>query len=886
MDKRQLFLIDGHALIYRSYFAFIRNPLMNSKGQNTSAVFGFANYIIKLLETYTCSYCAVVLDSSKPTFRHEMYTQYKANRQEMPDDLKSQIPIINEVIRALNIPVICEDGLEADDLIGTIARMAENEGFEVFLVTKDKDLMQLISPNVKMLAPEGTGTLQSIGENDVLEKMGVPPAKIVDYLALVGDSSDNIPGVPGIGPKNAIKILELCGSVDALLENSSILGNAKLIQKIEENRNDLKLSKELATLRTSSSPIDLETFKRGSVNGERCKELFRDLEFHSLIRKTMFGEPDAPDENIITINMEDHFEEVTEKLKAADYISIYFFLSCEDVINASVLGASFSINSNMSYTLTMQDNPGEQLLRLKDVFESEKIRKTGHDIKSIIQILKRYEITLRGISFDTMIAAYLLDPGKRDYSIDILCGEWLKKDLPPVLSLLGEGKNKVTRSQLPVKTIADYCAKVSSYLYQMKDLMMAKLDSSKLVPLLESIELPVARVLAEMELHGILINKELLGALSKEYGELLNHLSDDVFRLAGETFNLNSPKQIGEILFEKLQIPGSKKTKNGSHSTNAEILETLAPDYPVIGKILEYRELQKLCSTYIDALPMQINTLSARVHTTFNQTIAATGRLSSTNPNLQNIPIRSEEGRRIREAFVAQEGFTLISADYSQIELRILAHLSEDPFLIEAFRNDKDIHTLTASAIFSCFPEMVTADMRRAAKTINFGLMYGMGPMNLSRQLSVSFSDAKKFIETYFSQFPKIKTYMECSIQKVRDCGYSETMFGRRRFLPDINAANRVIREAAERTAVNTPVQGAAADIIKLAMISVDKEIKEHFPSARMLLQVHDELIFEVPLEIAESLKESVIAKMSTAAKLLVPLKVEAGIAQNWRFAH
>jgi DNA polymerase-1 len=420
----------------------------------------------------------------------------------------------------------------------------------------------------------------------------------------------------------------------------------------------------------------------------------------------------------------------------------------------------------------------------------------------------------------------------------------------------------------------------------MKSKMEEKLNDANLTSLFNSIELPVTSILAEMEQIGIIIDKGHLCGLSGEYGELLQQLSNEVFQIAGETFNLNSPKQIGEILFDKLQLPGAKKTKNGSHSTNADILESLAPDFPIVGKILEYRELQKLCSTYIDALPLQINQFSGRVHTTFNQTIAATGRLSSTNPNLQNIPIRSEEGRRIREAFIAEKGYVLMSADYSQIELRILAHLSADPFLIQAFREDKDIHTLTASAIFGCFPEMVTTDMRRAAKTINFGLMYGMGPLNLSRQLSISFGEAKKFIDTYFMQFPRIKNYMESSIQKVRDCGFSETIFGRRRYLPEINAKNRIIREAAERTAINTPVQGAAADIIKIAMINVDKKIKNVFPTARMLLQVHDELIFEVPEDIVEPFRSSIIEKMSTAVELSVPIKVESGVAQNWRSAH
>ncbi len=886
MNRPQLFLIDGHALIYRAYFAFIRNPLVNAKGQNTSAAFGFSNYIIKLLEKYNCTYCAVVLDSSKPTFRHEMYAQYKANRQEMPDELKSQIPIINDIIEAFRIPVIREDGLEADDLIGTLTKKAESEGFDVFLVTKDKDLMQLITPNVKMLAPEGTGTLLTIGIDEVKEKMGIPPEKIVDYLSLIGDSSDNIPGVPGIGPKNAIKILELCGNVDALLNDPSILGNAKLIQKIEEHKEALSLSKQLATLRLTPVTIGMESLKRGTIDGDRCKEIFRELEFHSLMRNPMFGESEISQINTSAITTEEQFTSMIEALQQCDNFSLNLFLSDENTINASVLGLAISIDGTTSCFLSFKDGDYSKLLRLKTFFESTAIRKIGHNLKSDIQVLKKHGISLQGIAFDVMIAAYLLDPGKRDYSIDILTVEWLKRDMPAIATLLGEGKSKIARSQLSSDAMADYCSKAAGLIYQMKSVMEGKLNDAHLSSLLITVELPVTSILAKMELSGILIDKEHLGTLSREYNDLLQKLSDEIFRLAGESFNLNSPKQIGEVLFDKLQIPTMKKTKNGSHSTNAEILEQLAPDYPIVGKILEYRELQKLCSTYIDALPLQISPLSGRVHTTFNQTIAATGRLSSTNPNLQNIPIRSETGRRIREAFIAEKGYTLLSADYSQIELRILAHLSEDPFLIEAFRDDRDIHTQTASAIFQCFPEMVTPDMRRAAKTINFGLMYGMGPLNLSRQLSISFAEAKKFIDTYFMQFPKIKNYMESSIQKARDCGYSETMFGRRRFLPEINAQNRVIREAAERTAINTPVQGAAADIIKLAMIDVDREIKTSFPTARMLLQVHDELIFEVPVAIVEPFRAAIVENMSNAATLSVPVKVESGVAHNWRSAH
>jgi len=893
MKEKKLYLIDGHALIYRAYFALAKNPLTNSKGIPTGAIYGFVNYLIRLIDSYSCPYMAVVMDSSVPTFRHKMYEQYKANRLAMPDDLRTQIPLIQEIVSAFNIPLIKKDGLEADDLIASLTRKAQADGFDVFLVTKDKDLMQLVGPHVRMLAPEGTGVFQVFETKDVIEKMGVGPEKIVDYLALIGDSSDNIPGVPSIGPKTAVKILETCGSVENILKDPSILTNAKLIQKITENIDALKISKELATLKFDADlTCDIDCLERPDPDREKCLAFFKELDLHSFMRNSLFGKADIMTFDNTVITEQKELDIYIKRIEENGSMSFYALIDDETARAAGIIGISIALDDKESIYIAVStgaDNKNREcpalLKAMQPVFENESIAKTGHDLKTVYQVLKNYGIVLKGISFDTMIAAYLLDPGKRASELESLIPQWLETE-HVIPADIAKGKKEKTLAGITIESLSAYCGKTACSIEILKQKLEEAIDKRGCVKLFREIELPLVTVLAELEWYGMLVDTKLLKTLSVEYTSKLNGLSAQVYEMAGMEFNLNSPKQVGEVLFDRLKLPSGKKTKSGTYSTNVDILENLAEKYPAVQKILDYREVQKLLSTYIDALPAQILPQSGRVHSSFNQTVTSTGRLSSTNPNLQNIPVRTDSGKRIREAFIAKPGSLLVSADYSQIELRILAHLSNDQFLIQAFLEDKDIHTQTASAIFGTFPEMVTSEMRRAAKTINFGLMYGMGPVNLARQLGISFGEAKSFIDTYFAQFPTIQKFMNSTIELARERGFTETLFGRRRYHPEINIQNRTIREAAERTAINTPVQGTAADIIKIAMIRIHEKMNKECTDARMLMQVHDELVFEVPQADADKFCQWVVTEMSSACKLNVPLKVEGGVGENWSLAH
>ncbi len=896
MDKKELYLIDGYALIYRAYYAFLKNPLTNSSGQPTGALYGFAGYLLRLLETYNCPYIAVAMDSSKPTFRHLMYNKYKANREEMPEELKLQLPYIRQFIDACNIPTVIQEGLEADDLIATLTLTAVDAGFDVFLVTKDKDLMQLVGPHVTMLAPEGSGTLLPFGVAQVIEKMGVGPERIVDYLALIGDASDNIPGVAGVGPKTALKILEQVENVEKLLENTAIIANPKLRQKIDENRELLILSKQLATLKTDSPIVfSLDELARQPVNGAACSKLLREMECLSLLKSPLFAAQTtapAPATNDVIVDTSESLAKLTAAVRERGSCAFLSLAHDASPINLERIGLSIAIDDATSFYLPLHHGSGNNLPAdavaafLREILASPSIRKIGHDVKREMHFAQQDNSELSGVAFDCMIAAYLLDPGKRAYDLPALIGQWLMQTADPLETLFTIGKQKRIGADIPVDEAAKTMCALTRSLVALEKKLRPLLHERNVQSLFETIELPLAAVLARLERQGVRVDVVYLKELSVEYGARLAAIAAELYAMAGEEFNINSPKQIGEVLFDRLHLPAPKRTKTGAHATGIEILEKLADEYPIARRILDYRELQKLLSTYIDALPAQVNVKSGRVHTSFNQTIAATGRLSSTDPNLQNIPIRSEDGKRIRDAFIPAEGALLVSADYSQIELRILAHLSNDPLLKQAFAEDKDIHTQTASAIYGIFPEMVTPEMRRAAKTINFGLMYGMGPINLARQIGVSFTEARQFIDAYFRQFPTIKRYMESTIESARKLGYTETLLGRRRYLPEINASNRMVREAAERTAINTPVQGTAADIIKIAMIDIDRAMPEHFPAAKMLLQVHDELVFEIPKENAEPFRDWVVKAMSSAYQLSVPLKVDAGIGKNWNEAH
>lgn len=892
MSDKHLYILDGHALAYRAYYAMIRNPLTNSKGQPTSAVYGFANYLIRIIEDYKCSYITVIFDSPKPSFRKEIYEEYKANRKEMPDDMKSQIPLIFDLVDYFNIPYFLKDGMEADDIIAYLSKKAEKEGFKVTLVTKDKDLMQLITDDVRMLAPETGGKFSIFGPKEVEEKMGVPPEKVLDLLTLSGDSSDNIPGLPKVGPKTALKILNKAESIDNLLNNPACVDNKKLQQKVEDGKELLLLSKRLVTLNHNTGlEIDLETLRAKKVNREKCADLFNELEFSSLMNNPIF---DVRMDTEFSVTVPQSLNELinyVNKIKKIGILSIDTETTGIDPRHSTLVGISMALDKAEAWYVPIAHDDGnnlpvnEVLDTLRPVLESESVRKVGQNLKFDYQVFKRAGISMRGIFFDTMIAAYLIEPGKRQYNMDSLAATWLNIKTISIETLIGKGRNQKSFATVPVSEAAHYSGEDAVIPLKLMEIFKPMLKERELENLFTSVEMPLVSVLAEMEWDGIKIDIDFLHNLSKEYGKQLADISQEIYSLAGEEFNLNSPKQVSEIFFNKLGLPRSKKTKTGL-STDVNALEKLASNYPIAQKMLEQREVQKLLSTYIDALPSQAGKKSSRVHTSFNQTIAATGRLSSTNPNLQNIPIRTEAGRRIREAFIASDGCQLLSADYSQIELRILAHLSKDDRLILAFKEDQDIHTQTASAMYGMFPEMVTPEMRRAAKTINFGLMYGMGPINLSRQLNVTYAEAQEFIDTYFEQFPTIHKFMESCKERARKNGYIETLLDRRRYLPDINIDNRRIREAAERVAINTPVQGTAADIIKIAMINIQKEIHSVCQDAKMLLQVHDELVFEVPEKNVNTFSDWVMEKMGGAYSLSVPLKVEVGSGKNWSLAH
>ncbi len=893
MSEKHLYLLDGHALAYRAFYAMIRTPLSSSEGVPTGAVYGFTNTILHLLDEYQCPYLAAVFDSPTPSFRQEFFEQYKANRSEMPDDMKTQMPMILDMVERFNIPVLRQNGLEADDLLAYLTLRAVREGYRVTLVTRDKDLMQLVGNGVDMLSPETGGGFIRITPEMVEKKMGVPPERIMDFLALTGDTSDNIPGVPGVGPKTAVKILAEVDSVEDLLVNPSKLSNDKLRKKIVENRATLELSSKLVKLKTDIDiAVELDSFVTREPDKLACLGKFQELNFSTFLKHRLFENRVETEFKITLVVRLEELDGIIETIREHGFVSIDTETTSTEPRCADLVGISLAVDSGRAWYVPVgHTEPASNLERdavlekLRPVLENVEIAKIGQNLKYDYQVFKGCDIILRGIQFDTMVAAYLIEPGKRQYGMEALAEKWLNIRIIPIEKLIGTGKKQKLFSEVPVAEAARYAGEDAVIPLRLREVLQPILEERELIELFEKIEMPLVSVLGEMEFHGVAVDCELLNRMSVEYTGRLEGISAEIYGIAGGEFNLNSPKQIAEILFTKLALPKSRRTKTGL-STNVDALEKLVDLHPIAERLLSYREVQKLLSTYIDALPVQILTESGRIHSSFNQTIAATGRLSCTNPNLQNIPIRTDDGRRIREAFMAAPGNALVSADYSQIELRILAHLSQDELLLEAFRNDMDIHTQTASAIYKVHPEFVQPEMRRAAKTINFGLMYGMGPINLSRQLKIGFKEARQFIDTYFEQFPTIKQFMDQSIEKSRELGYSETLLGRRRYLPEISAKSRQIREAAERIAVNTPVQGSAADIIKIAMVQIGREMPCEYPGAAMVLQVHDELVFEVPHARVTEFRDWVMYRMSGAYALDIPLKVDVGVGDNWAAAH
>lgn len=926
MNNNKLFLLDAYALIYRAYYAFIRNPRINSKGQNTSAVFGFVNTLEEILRKENPTHIAVVFDSPLPSFRHIKYEEYKAQREPTPEDIKASIPIIKEILQTYNIPILEIPGYEADDVIGTIAKKMATQKVNIYMMTPDKDYVQLVDDHIFIYKPRyGNNDFDILDKEKVLEKYSLShPMQMIDMLALMGDTSDNIPGCPGIGPKTAQKLLKEFGSVENILNNTDKLKGA-IKNKIEENKDRILFSKFLATIKTDV-PIEvkIEDFKRKEIDEEALKRIFEELEFRSLLTRVLKNEsqkngtkkpvqgmlfenettkfennttePHSLSENTPSIHSTQHtYRMVKEEKKLIELCnkicsqkSVCFDTETTGVnpLLSELVGLSFAYKEGEAYYVPIDDDREKAQQKVdifRPFFEDEKIEKVGQNIKYDILELRNYDIQVKGKLFDTMIAHYLINP-EIPHGMDYMAKMYLNYTTIHIDELIGpKGKNQKNMRDIDQETVCKYAAEDADITLKLKNILEKELRENKLEQLFNEIESPLIYVLADMEWTGVRLDLEALEQLAEEYRKEMNQIEKEIIEMAGIEFNINSPKQIGEILFDKMKIiDNPKKTKTGQYSTSENELEKLRSKHPIIEKILEQRSLKKLLSTYIEAFPQLINPKTGKIHTSFNQTATATGRLSSSNPNLQNIPIRDERGKEIRKVFIPDEGCTFLSADYSQIELRIMAHLSKDKNMIEAFNKGQDIHAATASKIFKIPLEEVTPDMRRKAKTANFGIIYGITPYGLSQRLGISRSDAKKLIEEYFTTFSGVKRYMDESIAKAREQGYVETIFGRKRFLPDINSQNAVVRGYAERNAINTPIQGSAADIIKVAMNKIYKRLSDGEYKSKMILQVHDELDFNVHMNELDEVKNIVVYEMENAYPLVVPLKTDCNHGANW----
>jgi len=878
--SKKLFLVDGSSFCYRAYYAI--KELSTTKGQPTNAIYGFVNMLNKLIKEEKPDYLAVAFDVAGPTFRHKRFEEYKAGRIPMPDRLTSQIPLIKEILAAYNISIFEKEGYEADDLLATVAKRLEDEPVEVYIATGDKDALQLVDRKVKVYSPHKEVIIYD--EAWVKERYGVSPEGMTEIMALMGDQIDNIPGVPGIGEKTAVELIGRFGSLENLLSNIDKIENRKQGELLRRYAQQARMSKELATVdRNVPLEVDLEGLKRKVPNNVELFEIFRELEFKSLLKEF------APKEarrgaDYKLISSRDQFDRFLEKLKNVKGFTLDFETTDQDPMKAKPIGCAFSWKASEAYyvPLNIEELDKDYVLeKLKPIFEDENIKKYGQNIKYEVVILAGLGIELNGVAFDTMIASYLLNPSKLNHNLDDISLEWLGHKMIALEELIGKGKDKRSLEQVDLRKVCEYGCEDADITMRLKEILEVELRQKNLYDLFWNVEIPLVGVLARMEMAGVIVDSRLLGKMSDDMARDLVKLTEQIYDMAGEEFNINSPKQLSHILFEKLKLPVVKRTKTGA-STNVEVLVKLAKAHALPRRLLEYRELSKLKSTYIDALPQLVNQRTGRVHTSFNQTVTATGRLSSSQPNLQNIPIRTESGRKIRKAFVAKEGAVLLSCDYSQIELRILAHLSGDENLIKAFRDDLDIHTHTASLIFGVKEEDVTPRMRDQAKTVNFGINYGMSPYGLSKSLGIDVDEAAEFIDAYFAKYPKVKEYIANQIELARSKGYVTTLFKRRRYIPEINNQNRSIREFAERTAINTPVQGSAADLIKLAMIHIDRILRMKRLKTKMILQVHDELVFEVP-KVELSIVEAIVKeKMEKVIELKVPIKVKIKVGRNW----
>lgn len=923
MKEMKLFLIDAYALIYRSYYAFIKNPRINSKGVNTSAIFGFVNSMEDVFKREQPSHVAVAFDPKGPTFRHEAYQEYKAQREETPEVIRFSVPIIKQIIESYHIPILEVPYYEADDVIGTIAKQAQKKGFDVYMMTPDKDYGQLVDEHIFMYRPKFGGDYEVLGVQDILEKYKLKStAQVIDLLGLMGDTADNIPGCPGIGEKTAQKLLDTFGSIDNLLENTNQLKGAQK-KKVEESKEQILFSKFLATIKTDV-PItfDADACKRQEPDKDGLIKIYTDLEFRNFIQKlngesknisvsnseaylqfdlfSAESETDASQEvlDITTVQHTYHLADTEEKQNIlsellAKQSSFAFDTETEglDALNAPLVGMSFAIKKHEAWYVPIPSDSHmaqETIDRFALVLSDKNIMKIGQNIKFDILALRKYGIKVNGPLFDTMIAHYLLNP-ELHHGMDYLAETYLNYKPVPIERLIGpKGKKQGSMRNVPIDEIKEYASEDADITLQLKSYFEPLLKQEEVEDLFYEMEMPLIYVLAEMEATGVKVDTQALKQSSAILSNQLADLECEIHELAGCEFNINSTRQVGEVLFDKLQLDSkAKKTKTGGYSTSEDVLEKLRLKHPIVNKLLEYRSIKKLLSTYIDALPELINPITGKIHTSYNQAVTATGRLSSTNPNLQNIPVRDELGREIRKAFIADnDDCTFFSADYSQIELRIMAHLSGDPHMVEAFCEGEDIHAATAAKIYGISPDEVSSDMRRKAKTANFGIIYGISVFGLAERLDISRGEAKELIDGYFKSYPKIREYMEESIRIAKEKGYVETIFKRKRFLPDINSHNAIVRGYAERNAINAPIQGSAADIIKLAMIHIHKRFEEEHLRSRMILQVHDELNFNVWKDELDKVKKIVLEGMEQVIKLKVPLIADYGEGENWLVAH
>ena len=933
-QNSKLFLLDAYALIYRAYYAFIKNPRINSKGFNTSAILGFVNTLEEVLKKENPTHIGVAFDPPGPTFRHEAFEQYKAQREETPEAIRLSVPIIKDIIKAYRIPILEVAGYEADDVIGTLATEAGNQGITTYMMTPDKDYGQLVTDHVFMYRPKyGDKEFEVMGVEQVKAKFDIQsPAQVIDMLGLMGDSSDNIPGCPGVGEKTAQKLIAEFGSIENLLEHTDQLKGA-LKTKVETNREMIIFSKFLATIKVDV-PIRLEmnSLVREQADEDTLRKIFEELEFRTLMERifkkesspaspiagTLFNQENGPVQgnlfeeftpdhtneekksNLESLNSlsydyqlidtEEKRNEIIKKLLTSEILALDTETTGTDPMDAELVGMSFSITENQAFYVPVPAEREEAIKIVREfepVFKNEKSLKVGQNIKYDMLVLQNYGIEVRGKFFDTMVAHYVLQPELR-HNMDYLAEIYLHYQTIHIEELIGpKGKGQKNMRDLSPQEVYLYACEDADVTLKLKNILEQELKKNDAEKLFYEIEMPLVPVLVNIESNGVRLDTEALKQSSEHFTTRLQSIEKEIYTLAEGEFNIASPKQVGEILFDKLKIvEKAKKTKTGQYVTSEEVLESLRNKHDIIGKILEYRGLKKLLSTYIDALPQLINPKTGRIHTSFNQTVTATGRLSSSNPNLQNIPIRDEDGKEIRKAFIPDDGCSFFSADYSQIELRIMAHLSEDKNMIDAFLSGYDIHAATAAKIYKVDIKEVTADMRRKAKTANFGIIYGISVFGLAERMNVDRKEAKELIDGYFETYPQVKSYMDKSIQVAREHGYVETIFHRKRFLPDINSRNAVVRGYAERNAINAPIQGSAADIIKVAMARIYERFKAEGLKAKMILQVHDELNFSVPAKEKEIVEQVVIEEMEKAYRMHVPLKADCGWGTNWLEAH